>query len=93
VPVIMTGSETYQNMLGHGIVDTTRKVYFGDLPINNISIIGDNILIDTFKGGRVVYLPVDLTGNVDFELYEIMNNIQNEIISNNITDPKQQQKI
>ena len=89
----MTGAETYQNMLGHGIVDTTRKVYFGDLPINNISVTGDGILIDTFKGGRVVYLPVDASGNVDFELYRVMNTIQDEIISDNITDPKHQQQI
>lgn len=93
VPVVMTGAETYQNMLGHGIVDTTRKVYFGDLPINNVSVTGDGILIDTFKGGRVVYLPVDTSGNVDFELYRIMNTIQEEIISDNITDPKHQQQI
>lgn len=93
VPVVMTGAETYQNMLGHGVVDTTRKVYFGDLPINNISVTGDGILIDTFKGGRVVYLPVDSSGNVDFELYRVMNTIQEEIISDNITDPKHQQQI
>lgn len=93
VPVVMTGSETYQNMLGHGVVDTTRKVYFGDLPISNISVTGDGILIDTFKGGRVVYLPVDASGNVDFELYRVMNTIQEEIISDNITDPKHQQQI
>lgn len=93
VPVVMTGAETYQNMLGHGVVDTTRKVYFGDLPINNISVTGDEILIDTFKGGRVVYLPVDSSGNVDFELYRVMNTIQEEIISDNITDPKHQQQI
>lgn len=93
VPVVMTGAETYQNMLGHGVVDTTRKVYFGDLPINNISVTGDGILIDTFKGGRVVYLPVDASGNVDFELYRVMNTIQEEIISDNITDPNHQQQI
>ena len=93
VPVVMTGAETYQNMLGHGVVDTTRKTYFGDLPINNISVTGDGILIDTFKGGRVTYLPVNASGDVDFELYKIMNTIQEEIISNNIIDPTNQQKI
>lgn len=93
VPVVMTGAETYHNMLGHGVVDTTRNVYFGDLPISNISVTGDGILIDTFKGGRVVYLPVDASGNVDFELYKVMNTIQEEIISDNITDPKHQQQI
>lgn len=90
---IMTGDETYRNMVGHGIIDTSKKIYFGDIPISNISISGKGFLVDQRRGGRVVYMPVDSNQNIDFDMLNLMNDIQNDIVNNNINDPVKQQII
>lgn len=90
---VMSGDETYRNMVGHGIIDTSKKVYFGDIPISNITLSGHGFLVDQRKGGRVIYMPVDANQNIDFEMLNVMNQVQNEIISKNIQDPNQQKII
>lgn len=90
---IMTGDETYRNMVGHGIIDTSKKIYFGDIPISNISVSGKGFLVDQRRGGRVVYMPVDANQNIDFNMLNLMNSVQNDIVNNNISDPVKQQKI
>jgi hypothetical protein len=90
---IMTGDETYRNMVGHGIIDTSKKIYFGDIPISNISVSGKGFLVDQRRGGRVVYMPVDANQNIDFDMLNLMNSIQSDIINNNINDPIKQQMI
>ena len=89
---ISTLGESYNNLQGHGLVNTTRTVYFGDIPIQDVAATGQNILVDDSKGGMVVYLPT-VNGNIDFNMMKQMSEIQAKIVSERITDPAKLQKI
>ena len=90
---VTMGDETYNNLLSHGLVDTRRTAYFGDIPISNMAIVGQGVLVDNTRGGMVTYVPVDNTGNIDMDLFKQMTEIQEKIISERVLDPIQRQKI
>lgn len=86
---VSLGDETFRNLVSQGIIDTRGQAYFGTLPLNDIAYNGKGILIDNTKGGSVMYVPVDSSGNINFSLLEQMSNIQEDIINKRITDPEQ----
>lgn len=92
MPKSSTLSESYDNLQGHGLVNTMRTAYFGDIPIQDIASTGQSILVDNSKGGVVVYLPT-VNGNIDFNMMQQMNDIHGKIAADRITDPVQLRKI
>lgn len=89
---ITTASDTFMNLANQGLVDSTKKVYFGDLAIN-IGVSGKDVLIDNARGGSVRYLPVDDSGNLSFSMMQQMAEIQNQIVEKRITDRTQIKKM
>ena len=92
MPKASTLSESYSNLQGHGLVNTMRTAYFGDIPIQDIASTGQSILVDNSKGGVVIYLPT-INGNIDFNMMQQMNDIHAKIVADRITDPVQLRKI
>ena len=92
MPKASTLSESYGNLQGHGLVNTMRTAYFGDIPIQDIASTGQSILVDNSKGGVVIYLPT-INGNIDFNMMQQMNDIHAKIVADRITDPVQLRKI
>lgn len=87
IPNVTLLSETYRNLQDHGIIDTRRTAYFGSLPISNMAIAGTKILVNNMDdGGNVVYMPIDVVGNIDMGMFTKMMNIQKSIQANRITD-------
>lgn len=89
---VTTASDTFMNLANQGLVDSTKKVYYGNLAVN-IGVNGKDILIDNSRGGSVRYLPVDDSGNLSFSMMQQMAEIQNRIVENRITDKAQIKKI
>lgn len=85
--------ESYQNLRDHGIVDTRGEVTFGGIPIDQITSQGSEILVDNSKGMGVAYLPIDINGNLDMQLFSIMTQIQERIVNERITDPSKIKEI
>lgn len=92
MPKASTLSESYDNLQGHGLVNTMRTAYFGDIPIQDIASTGQSILVDNSKGGVVVYLPT-INGNIDFNMMQQMNDVYSKIVADRITDPVKLRKI
>ena len=94
VPNVTLLSETYRNLQDHGIVDTRRSAYFGSLPIESIAEAGNKILINNNDGGaNVVYMPIDVVGNIDMGIFTKMMNVQKSIQERRITDTSFIQKV
>lgn len=92
-PGLTNALDSYQNLRDHGIVDTRGEVTFGGIPIDQITSQGNEIVVDNSKGMGVAYLPIDINGNVDMQMFSIMTQIQEQIINDRITDPVKIQEI
>lgn len=92
-PGLTNALDSYQNLRDHGIVDTRGEVTFGGIPIDQITSQGNEIVVDNSKGMGVAYLPVDINGNIDMQMFSIMTQIQEQIIDDRITDPTKIQEI
>lgn len=93
LPDVITASDADRNLRDHGIRDPYNKAYFGGIPLTEMAIDGQNIIVNNEKGLVISYLPVDSNGNLDITVMKIMSNIQNQIEQNHITDETQIQKI
>ena len=92
LPTTQTLSEVYSNLQAQGIV-SAGPIYYGNLQINNVSSAGSDLLINNGSGGRVVYLPTDSRGGIDLSMIGQMQNIQDKIEKERITDPERIKKM
>ena len=79
-------SQSYHNFQEWGLVDSEGSVYFGDIPLTSPLLEGENIIVDNSGGLYVVNMPVYENGEINWELYNIMNEIQESIVNDRITD-------
>lgn len=86
-------SQSYMNFQDQGLVDTSGSVYFGDIELNSPALEGYDIIVDNSYGMHITEMPVDNNGEINWNLYNIMNDIQSEIIKNNITDDSERARI
>lgn len=93
IPNINTANEVDQNLRDWGLRDVRNKAYFGDVPIDNMSVVGNSIIVDYEQGMGQAPLPVNANGDIDFSILTLMNNIQKDITSKGITDDKEKAKI
>lgn len=87
VKPITSGIESYNNLQNRGLVAAGQTVYFGNLPLNNISAQGMDLIVDNSDGLAIVYLPTDKDGNLDFSMMQQMSKIQEAIDNERISDP------
>lgn len=92
LPNVSNLANTTRQLQGHGIFDSSAKIYFGNKPID-AAVESKNILIDNTKGMDVVYLPVNSNGEIDFSVLELMGQVQNEISEKHIEDVASLKKI
>ena len=85
MPGVSNLTNSMRQFQGHGIFDSSSKIYFGNKAIDPI-VESKNILIDNTKGFDVVYLPVNSNGEIDFSVLELMGQVQNEISEEHIED-------
>ena len=86
-------SQSYRNLQEQGLVDIAGKVYFGDVPLNSPSLEGFDIIVDNTEGGYVINMPVLDNGEINWRLYQVMEEIQSAIVKDNIINPSEQAKI
>lgn len=86
LPQVSNATNSITELQNWGLYDSTGKVYFGNKEINVMNE-APNVLIDNSKGMNVVYLPIDASGQINFEALELMEQVQQEISSKHITDP------
>lgn len=86
-------SQSYMNFQDQGLVDTSGSVYFGDIELNSPALEGYDIIVDNSYGMHITEMPVDDNGEINWNLYNIMNDIQSEIVKNNITDDSERARI
>lgn len=79
-------SQSYRNLQEWGLVDTNGSVYFGNIPLTSPSLEGYNIIVDNKSGMHIVDMPVYDNGEINWELYDVMNEIQESIVEERITD-------
>lgn len=87
VKPITSGIESYNNLQNRGLVATGQTVYFGNLPLDNISAQGMDLIVDNSDGLAIAYLPTDKSGNLDFSMMQQMSKIQEAIDNERISDP------
>ena len=93
LPDVITASDADKNLRDHGLRDPYGKIFFGNIPLDNMAIEGQSIIVNNSKGLVVSYLPVDDNGNLDMTIMKIMSNIQSTIESEHITDEDQVRQI
>lgn len=86
-------SQSYHNFQEWGLVDSEGSVYFGDIPLTSPLLEGENIIVDNSGGLYVVNMPIYENGEINWELYNIMNEIQESIVDERITDENEIAKI
>ena len=86
--VVSTMTETMSNLQGHGIRDTRRSSYFGNIKVTGKD--AENILVNNQYGGEVIYLPVDANGNIAWSILDEMTKIQEEIVNKNLKNQNDQ---
>ena len=86
-------SQSYRNLQEQGLVDTNGSVYFGDIPLKSPALEGFDIVVDNLDGMHIVNMPVMDNGEINWDIYNVMDDIQNEIVKNNIQNPSDQARI
>lgn len=83
-----TLSEAYANLQAQGILFAGKPIQFGNLVINNVSAAGSDLIINNASGGKVVYLPTNARGEINFAAMQEMQKVQDSITNDKITDPE-----
>lgn len=84
INTVTTGTESYQNFISNGMVDTMGKTYFGDIALDNLAYNGSDILIDNSKGFTVMNLPTR-GGELDTGIMEEISRVQSIINDRHIS--------
>ena len=84
---VVSGLEAYNNLQNRGLVATGQSVYFGNIPLDNLSAQGTDLVVDNSAGLMMAYLPVDKSGNPDFSMMQQMSKVQEAIDDARIVDP------
>ena len=84
---VVSGLEAYNNLQNRGLVATGQSVYFGNIPLDNLSAQGTDLVVDNSAGLMMTYLPVDKSGNPDFSMMQQMSTVQKAIDDARIVDP------
>lgn len=80
---LITLEEAFNDLRSHGVVQDRNNVTFGQTKIDmNLS---RDIIVDASKGVDTVDIPVDMNGNLNFDLINNLYLAEQEIEKNNIT--------
>lgn len=83
---LITLEKAFDDLRSHGVVQDRNNVTFGQTKIDmNLS---RNIVVDASKGVDTVDIPVDMSGNLNFDLINNLYLAEQEIEKNNITSPQ-----
>lgn len=88
---LITLEKAFDDLRSHGVVQDRNNITFGQTKIDmNLS---RDIVVDASKGVDTVDIPVDMNGNLNFDLINNLYLAEQEIEKNNIISPQDKREV